>query len=365
MNIPNFTATRNIPRHCRRNARFAIWWSSIALAIGIFFLKIRPFSRAHVQTSTLPLPVAKTTPPRFENVRIIPRGVVQRIHIDGSHGPFGFYIRAENICTQSLDLYLGPLVYYDDRPDAKYRLSKSMPLLWPFGSVNEHRPTRFGFSFQSIKPLSKPIRVPDECYFKGSTVVIENSAGAPGHIGHFAETVSKFFAWVDQYIGGQNVDMVWATGLSKFPATDWEHHYAAAAVGLSGKHEALPAVLDTTLANEHAKRYNCTRLCFEDTYWSQVVQQWQMSRKNADQIRSRAWAYCGIAPRDVKTLYRQTGYMPTFVFLPRFKTRIVVNQEDVLQWAKEEGFLVQTPVKNLTDFCAQVALMESADVLFR
>lgn len=151
----------------------------------------------------------KLAPAEFApSTRIIPQSRAQRIHIDGEHGMFGFYIRAENLCTQALAFYLGPLVHYNDRPDAENRLENSMRLLWPFGSVDKHRPTRFGFSFQNIKPVSDPIRVPDECYFRGSTVVIENSTGAPGHIGHFAETVPKKFAWFNQYVGSKKVDMV-------------------------------------------------------------------------------------------------------------------------------------------------------------
>lgn len=100
-------------------------------------------------------------------------------------------------------------------------------------------------------------------------------------------------------------------------------------------------------------------------YWSQVVQPWQMSRENADQIRSRTWlgAYCGITLRDASKWYQQARYTPRFLFVSTgLRTRIVVNQEDLLRWARNEGFFVPTPVKNLTDFRAQVALMESDDV---
>lgn len=298
----------------------------------------------------------------------LPKGAIRRIHIDGGHGDHGFFVHAQHVCTKGLDFYSGPLVYHDNSPGAQRRLNQSLPLLWPFGSSNHHHPVQLGFSFQFVEIEKNPIAVPEACYFPGNTVVIENSVGAPGHIGHFSETTAKFFAWVDQYIGHDTINTVWATGIGLFPKSDWERHFAAASIGLS-KDQKLPRTLDSTKAMAIAAKNDCQRLCFENTYWSQVVQQWHMSRSSADIVRERSWQYCGITPRDTNLShanergFKVLGYRPTFLYLPRFTTRVIENSEEILSWAQDAGFQVLPVAKNLTDFCAQVALLESADVV--
>lgn len=303
----------------------------------------------------------------------LPKGAISRLHIDGGHGDHGFFVHAQHVCTKGLDFYLGPLVYHDSGPGAQRRLNQSLPLVWPFGSSNHHHPVQLGFSFQFVEIEDNPIAVPQACYFQGNTVVIENSVGAPGHIGHFSETTAKFFAWVDQYVGHDNISTIWATGIGMFPASDWERHFAAASIGLA-KEQHLPRTLDSTKAAELAQKHGCKRLCFENSYWSQVVQQWHMSQRNADIVRERSWQYCGINPRETHVLHARKhkergfeflGYRPTFLFLPRFTTRVIENSEEVLSWAQDAGFEVLPVAKNLTDFCSQVELMESADVVLR
>lgn len=51
-------------------------------------------------------------------------------------------------------------------------------------------------------------------------------------------------------------------------------------------------------------------------------------------------------------------------YIPRFGHRRILNADEILELGKELGYEVAAPITNLTDFCGQVQLFASLDVVF-
>ena len=140
----------------------------------------------------------------------------------------------------------------------------------PWGSTSDVRePSWLGFSFRRFELVQSPISVPQSCFLLGRTLALENSAGVPGHIGHFAENVIKYFSFVDVALGIHSITRIWTTGRgSGFPVNEWELHLLKASIGLRLADPLPPNSLLRTPTNCYLRAHKCAlrRRCLHNRF---------------------------------------------------------------------------------------------------
>jgi len=217
-------------------------------------------------------------------------------------------------------------------------------LAW--GSITDTQPmTQIGFHMHRVKVVDKAVwESIRPCRIRGLSVMIENSAGSPGHIGHFVEPFMKLPEL--EVFRGQ-----WENALFSSRSSAWVNDYERGII------EATVAPFKELSVHHKETNLHCEFTCIEHLIWPQTKQQWFTSTEGANKFRASVLQYCGIPERHAP------HNPPRLQFIPRFTTRRVMNSPELLGWAASAGFDVAPVPANLTHFCDQIALFHNADVV--
>jgi hypothetical protein len=302
-------------------------------------------------------------------VVVLSSGTANRIPLTGEYGVHGFYTELRGACLHSLNgegSMVVPGSHSTPLPPAD--LVPFTYVKWPAGY------TALGFHYKSML-RAEPTSVPASCYRTGRTLVLETSDAKPGHIGHMGENLMKYHAVLPQLArrpaGEPLVDtlLVLAYGFPAFPTIDWEREMLLSALGAASPADGTVAVPPVLIAHG-ATLPGCSMTCFEQLIWPQCTQKWLMSEHHANVLRQRVYDYCGLdGGRTVGEPGAEWGaalprLRPRMLYVQRgTSTRHVTNKEQLLSWAAEAGFDIIPAPRNLTNFCAQVALFASADLV--
>jgi hypothetical protein len=345
--------------------------------------------------------------------RSVERTAVQRVHIAG-HGDGGYFTRMGHVCMTSD--FRDFVAYGDgdvDGDDAVFlwrdnygRSTNVTHTSTPFTALNprlqllnrrgghyvasDFTGTQSELTFSQHTLHAKRGRLVGlaaACVLGGVTLLHDNSAGVPGHIGHFVEDVIKWHAFVGDDV--PRVDRVLFLKRNKPLVNDWERSFVLTGIGgarrrvRDGDDGALPSSapaspVEWSLSQMSALRRNhsCPRVCFEEAVLAQKEHQFQMSSANSDAVRERVYAHCAIPAANRPVVHARTARVVVVrrasrkQQLHRFfhnlseisrvadALRVTVNATFVLDFTAQV-----VPDSALGTFCEQARLFAGADII--